>query len=204
MEVNVVELDHAVAALAHARDREVVVEGEVQLGLAAQVALHLYAAIDREGAHLAVRVEGGGDAIDHVDEDLVLARSHLAQGDRLLHRLGAHRLRSRLEGVSQRARWARLADRGRLVEHARLQLSSGGALGVAVVEDLVHQLVDEGEVLAQRLLRQHADVVLAHLRELSEELDDEGGRHVEDGGGQEEDAVLAHADVGHAVHDEHW
>ena len=33
VEVNVVELDHAVAALAHARDGEVVVEGEVQLGL---------------------------------------------------------------------------------------------------------------------------------------------------------------------------
>mmetsp|Transcript_18317 Transcript_18317/g.59986 ORF Transcript_18317/g.59986 Transcript_18317/m.59986 type:complete len:242 (+) Transcript_18317:201-926(+) len=59
VEIDIVQLDHAIAALASRRDGEVVVERQVQLGRAGQVALHLDGAVDGEGAHLPHGVECG-------------------------------------------------------------------------------------------------------------------------------------------------
>mgnify|MGYP001466128031 CR=1 FL=1 len=122
-----------------------------------------------------------------------------------MHSLGGHCLGRRLERGERAA--ARLLGsgygRGGVV-HERLQLGGGGRLRPAKVEDLVHELVDQREVLAQRLLVEHANVVLAHLRQLREQLDDKGGRDVVDGGAEEEEAILADADVVDAVDAEDW
>eukprot|EP00962_Isochrysis_galbana_P003910 scaffold1099_cov122-Isochrysis_galbana.AAC.1 len=59
VEIDIVQLDHAIAALASRRDGEVVVERQVQLGRAGQVALHLDGAVDGEGAHLRPKAERG-------------------------------------------------------------------------------------------------------------------------------------------------
>ena len=55
VEIHIVELNHAVARVAAARNHELVVERQVQLRGSREVRLHLDRAVDRKGAHLFTR-----------------------------------------------------------------------------------------------------------------------------------------------------
>ena len=59
--------------------------------------------------------------------------------------------------------------------------------------------IDEGEVLAQALLVEDADVVLADLGQLREQFNHKGWRHIVHCRAQEEEPILSHANVVDAI-----
>ena len=70
---------------------------------------------------------------------------------------------------------------------------------MAVVDDLVDDLVDEHEILADGLLVDNSTVVPEDLHHAVDDLHDIGGRHVELGRGHEVDAKLLRVKVVQAL-----
>ena len=151
MEVAVVEDDGAVgAALA---DDEVLVQGEAELRVPAEVALHLDAAVDR-------RVDDGPDG-----EKSIVSRSRMSTKISFLSPrpppaptlpplMGLWTLFDGVVFVERLGTEALGVDEDRLVVDEGLEVLRRRALGVAKVDDLVQQLVDQDEVLPDRLLAQ--------------------------------------------------
>lgn len=131
---------------------DLVVEAQSQLGHAAEVALHLDGAEDLAPQHVSVGTDQEVQALDNVQEDLVLAV--------------ADALRSPGHGIGDGDGRARLdLELVRLLRDVLLQNLGFGGLGVAKVHHLVEKLVDDDKVVADGFLLQRLEV-------LGEDFDD--------------------------------
>lgn len=147
-------------------EEQPVVEAELALGCAGQVGAHDDLAGDvgaQDGA-------GGGheqvDVLDDIDKGLVLAVLDvgLAPGE------GAGGLHCDLCRVLELVLGLDALGGDVHLEGVGLRV-----LGVAKVDDLVEQLVDEDKVVLDGLLVELAEVAAAELDQAVEELEDEGG-----------------------------
>mmetsp|Transcript_22180 Transcript_22180/g.73188 ORF Transcript_22180/g.73188 Transcript_22180/m.73188 type:complete len:470 (+) Transcript_22180:196-1605(+) len=153
-------------------EQQLVVEPKLALGLPREVALDHDAAGDFVAEDGALGRHEQVAVLDHVDEELVLPVL-----DALLAPANcARRLDGDARGGAAGAVLHRLAVA--LLGDVHLEHVVRGVLRVAVVEDLVEQLVDEDEVVAHRLLRKVAKVRLEHLDQLVQELKGERGLRV--------------------------
>lgn len=116
------------------RRSDLFVEGEQELRVAREIALHLDGAVDAAVEHVAVAVEGQVDALVDVDEDLVLALAlvRVLDRDRLVDRGGGRRLGVEL-GDLELGRG--LLHDHRVVEHVRLDDLRARALRVAPAQE---------------------------------------------------------------------
>lgn len=157
-------------------EKEPVIEAELALGGAGQVGAHDDLACDvgsQDGA-------GGGheqvDVLDHIDKGLVLAVLDVGlppgQGASGLH-CDLCRVLKLVLGLDT------------LGGDIHLEGVSLGVLGVAEVDDLVEQLVDQDEVVLYGLFIELAEVAAAELDQAVEELEDEGGIRVALGDGDQ-------------------
>lgn len=185
MEVAVIE--HNGARSVSFGEGEVVVEDKFEGGVADEVAFHLNAAVDGGVDDVAGGVEEDVDLLEDVDEDLVvvvLADGHV--GGRGVDGVGAEDGEvAQLLHVQQ----AVLALH-HLRRDQRLDVRGVGELRVSEVQDLVQDLVDEDEVLADGFLVDEAAEVLDDDDDAVEEFEDVGGGDVEAGGGDDVDGGL--------------
>eukprot|EP00053_Salpingoeca_punica_P008787 m.78484 g.78484 ORF g.78484 m.78484 type:complete len:448 (+) comp14750_c0_seq1:297-1640(+) len=195
VEVAVVQ-QQSVCSAALAND-EVVVEAHGDVRGALQEALHLDAAVNLCAQDAAGRAEEDGEALQDVDEDLVLAVLLVleAQGNRLVGR-GAGHAPARVcpQAAQERAALVRLDDGDGLVVDKGLEHLRRGRLAVSKVDGLVEELVNEDKVDADALLGQHAAVVLEDVGDTRQELEDHGWGHVELCRADKEQAVALDVD----------
>lgn len=183
VELDVLHLDGLAAGAAARRlEHDLVVEAEPQLGHAAEVALHLDGAQDLGPEDVAVGRDKQVEALDDVEEDLVLA---------VPDALGAPR-----DGVGH-GDWRACLDLElvRLLSDVLLQDLSLGRLRVAKVHHLIKELVDDDEVVADRLLLEDLEVLGEDLDQLVEEEEDLGGVGVALGEGEDVEVVVADVEV---------
>ena len=183
VELDVLHLDGLAARRAPRRlEHDLVVEPEAQLRHAGQVALHLDGAQDLGPQHVAVAADEQVQRLDDVEEDLVLAV--------------ADALAAPADGVGDGDRRARLhLEPVRLLRDVLLQDLGLGRLRVAKVHHLVEQLVDDDEVVADRLLLELLEVLGEDLDDLVQEEEDLGGVCVALGQGEEVEVVVADVEV---------
>mmetsp|Transcript_77782 Transcript_77782/g.172274 ORF Transcript_77782/g.172274 Transcript_77782/m.172274 type:complete len:399 (-) Transcript_77782:268-1464(-) len=173
MEVAIVE-DHStitsMAADALVLDVDVLIQRQLQLGVALQVGLHLDAAIDRAVDHETVCAHQHRDPLQDVDEDLVflLARGVVLRGThRAVHSVARHSSGIPLRQI-QASFW--LLDDNSLVVNARLEVLCVRGLWIAEVHHLVKELIHEYEIFPNALLVQDAAEVLEDLAHLCQQL----------------------------------
>ncbi len=205
----IVEHDRAVIArLARSGrfDDEVLVERQPQLRIARQVGFHLNAPINGAIHHMAIVGEDDIEPLQDVHEDLILLVlvDGFALGVDPANDGFVHSIRTGSFGVDHFARVGHgLHDDG-LVVHEGLERFRPRELRVAVVDHLVEEFVEQDEVFANGLLGQGAAVVLEHLGDAGEELDDGARRHVGARRTGEDEAVAVDVEValpvGHAKH----
>jgi hypothetical protein len=162
-------------------EQRFVVQSQLQLRHARQVRPHLDGAQDLGGEHGAVGRDEQVELLHDVQEHLVLLVLDVlrAPGDLVRHRL-------RRLGHRQLVR----ALRDVLLQHLELRY-----LRVAKVHDLVQQLVDQHEVVADGLLLQRLEVALHDLHQPLQEHKHGGHVGVALGGRQDVDVVVLQVHV---------
>lgn len=177
VEVAVVEDD--VSGGVGLSERNIIVEYEFERRVTYEIALHLDASVDGGVDDVARGVEEDVDLLVDVDEDLVLV---VLAADRDRGGGGVDGVGAEEREVAQLL--LEVDDGGGLLlddlaGDEGLDVGGAGELRVPEVDDLVQDLVDEHEVLADGLLADHpAEVLYDHYYPV-QQLQDIGGRNVE-------------------------
>lgn len=183
VELDVLHLNGLAARGAARRlEHDLVVEAEAQLGHPAEIALHLDGAEDLAAQHVAVGADEQVQALDHVEEHLVLTVPDAlgAPRDGVGHGDGRPRLHLQLV---------------RLLRDVLLQDLGLGRLRVAKVHHLVEQFIDDDEVVADGFFLQSLEVLGEDFDDFVQEEEDFGGVGVALGQGEEVEVVVTDIQV---------
>mmetsp|Transcript_19670 Transcript_19670/g.54888 ORF Transcript_19670/g.54888 Transcript_19670/m.54888 type:complete len:244 (-) Transcript_19670:142-873(-) len=179
---------------------EIIVELDLDRGVACQVGLHLDGSIHLRLRHCACGIEGACQPLHHIHKDLI-APALAIRSVCVQHTL-EDPCRSFLKAkhLIDASRWRYGAG---LIQHKHLERIRGGGLGVAVVDDLIQQLVHQHKVFADSIFRQHATVILDDDANPPQELQHKGGGHVGPCRGYHLHSTVLDMEVRDAIYVEH-
>ena len=156
MKRNVVNHSCSIHVRSRSSHHEIFRQTQPQLGRSLQIGLHSNAAVDFALENGSIAIEQDGDALDQVNENLVLA-GFLGLGIpgnglvRVIRRRGfAKRSDGRDDTIEQSVAGGGVGENG-LIEDEGLELLGGGFLSVSEIEHFVQQFVNEHEILANGL-----------------------------------------------------